>query len=118
MVKIIFVFILLYLSLLASPLSETQKHKLTQNCLKCHQTQKIPSEMIYRRYLMKYSNKEPMYKAIKSYLKSPKKTNSIMPPQFFLKFPMRKKVALNDKVLEESIFLFLEYFDVKHKLTL
>jgi len=74
--------------------------------------------MMYRRYLMKYSNNTSMKKAIKSYLQNPKKENSIMPPQFFMKFPMRQKISLSAEDLEESILLFLAYFDIKDKLVL
>lgn len=59
-----------------------------------------------------------MQKVIKIYLQKPKKENSIMPPQFFLKFPMRKRVDLGEKDLENNIKLFLEYFDIRHKLVL
>jgi hypothetical protein len=59
-----------------------------------------------------------MFVAIQSYLKNPKKSQSIMPSQFFLKFPIRPEIHLKDKELKQSIYLFLKYFDVKKKLKL
>jgi len=89
-----------------------------QNCLECHSRQKIPSELIYRRYLMKLSTHERIAKYLFAYLKNPKIENSIMPKQFFLKFPQKKALDLNDTLLEESIEAYLDYFDVRKKLQL
>ena len=109
-------FIVLILSTL------TQSKELTpllqQNCLKCHVKQKIPSELVYRRYLLKFSTKKRMKESLLSYLKNPKKENSIMPQQFFLKFPEKEALDLKDTVLEESIKAYLDYFDVKDRLEL
>ncbi len=90
---------------------------LKQNCLKCHVRQKIPSELIYRRYLMKFSTKGRIKKSLLNYLKNPKKENSIMPQQFFLKFPQKKALDLNETILEESVEDYLDYFDVNYLLT-
>ncbi len=89
-----------------------------KNCLNCHVKQKIPSELIYRRYLMKFSTKERMKKSLFSYLKNPKKENSIMPQQFFLKFPQKEALDLTKRVLEESIEAYLDFFDLKGVLKL
>ena len=89
-----------------------------QNCLNCHVQQKIPSEFIYRRYLMKLSTKERIAKHLFVYLKNPQIENSIMPKQFFIKFPKKKALDLNDTVLKESIEAYLDYFDVRKKLQL
>ena len=91
---------------------------LEQDCLSCHKAQQIPNELIYRRYLMKYSTSESMKEAMVKYLQNPKKEYSIMPSQFFLKFPMKEALALDEKVLEENIQMFFETFDVKKKLIL
>jgi len=53
-----------------------------------------------------------------SYLKNPKKETSIMPKQFFLKFPMKEALDLNETVLEESVEAYLDYFDVRKRLML
>jgi hypothetical protein len=52
------------------------------------------------------------------YLKAPSRKTSIMPKQFFLKFPEKKALDLNETVLEESVEAYLEFFDVKNKLIL
>ena len=98
--------------------ADTPSFELEKNCLNCHKKQKIPSELIYRRYLMHYSSKEIIKDKIFEYLKNPKKENSIMPNQFFLKFPMKKRVDLNNTILEKNIDRYIKFFDIKKKLIL
>jgi len=95
-----------------------QADSLEQNCLNCHKKQQIPSELIYKRYLMRYSTHLSIESKMLEYLKNPQKSNSIMPPQFFLKFPMKKATILEDRVLKENIELFLNRFDIKKRLKL
>jgi len=95
-----------------------QNHTLKQDCLSCHKAQQIPSNLIYKRYLMKYSTDARMQEVMFRYLKNPNKENSIMPPQFFLKFPMKESLPLNDETLKRDIKSYLEQFDVKKKLIL
>ncbi len=95
-----------------------ENQDLQDKCLHCHIQQQIPDELIYRRYLMTYSTTENMTKAMMRYLKNPKKEDSIMPPQFFLKFPMKKALTLDDEGLKKNVHTFLERFDVKKKLVL
>jgi hypothetical protein len=92
--------------------------KLQTNCINCHIKQQIPSELIYRKYLQKYSTHRIIKQTLFKFLKNPTKEHSIMPKQFFLKFPEKKALELNTTVLEESIDAYLEYFDVKKKLVL
>ena len=92
--------------------------ELEKNCLTCHREQKIPSELIYRRYLLKYSTDEAITEQLRLYLKEPTKETSIMPKQFFLKFPEKKALDLNETTLKEDIRAYLDYFDVKKILIL
>jgi len=91
---------------------------LQKNCLDCHVEQKIPSELIHRRYLLKYSTNKKIKEMLFSYLKKPNKESSIMPKQFFLKFPQKEALDLNDTILSKNIDTYLDYFDVKKKLVL
>jgi hypothetical protein len=91
---------------------------LEKDCLSCHKAQQIPSSLIYRRYLMKYSTEARIEDAIFSYLKNPQKSTSIMPPQFFLKFPMKEALYLKDERLHKNIKAYLKAFDIKKKLIL
>ena len=88
---------------------------LKELCLNCHIKQQIPSELIYRRYLMKYSTNNNIKKRVLSYLKNPKKETSIMPKQFFLKFTIKEKLDINDTLLNSGIDKYLRYFDVRDK---
>jgi len=91
---------------------------LQKHCLNCHQEQQIPSSLIYKRYLMKYSTEERMAEAMFTYLENPKKEHSIMPAPFFLKFPMKQALESDDAVLKNNIKAYLEKYDMKKKLIL
>ena len=110
MVKKILIIIALTIITTATP-SKTLK----ELCLNCHIKQQIPSELIYRRYLMKYSTNNNIKKRVLSYLKNPKRETSIMPKQFFLKFTIKKKLDINDTLLNSGIDKYLRYFDVRDR---
>lgn len=116
--KIIFFFPLFCILLYAQDLSVEDKQQLQKECLLCHVEQQIPSALIYRRYLMKYSTSERIEKAMLSYIKNPDQKDSIMPPQFFLKFPMKEVSTLDESTLQKIIKSYLNSFDVKQKLVL
>ena len=101
----------------ANPIT-TPSNLLKNSCLNCHTKQKIPSELIYRRYLMRYSTDKKMQKTILEYLKNPNPKNSIMPKQFFLKFPQKKSFEGNNSLLQKGVEEYLEYFDIRGKLKL
>jgi hypothetical protein len=67
---------------------------------------------------MKYSTDKRMEQAMFTYMKDPKKENSIMPAPFFLKFPMKEKMMLDDAVLREDIRAYLKKFNMKKRLIL
>jgi len=115
--KIVVIFSFLSLFLYAQELN-IQDQILEDACLSCHQEQQIPSALVYRRYLMKYSTFERIQEAIFSYIKNPDQKHSIMPPQFFLKFPMKEESTLDDDKLQKMIERYLNTFDVKKRLVL
>ena len=115
--KIIILSLVLYSQLFAKKTS-VEVENLHKNCLECHIQEQIPTPLIYRRYLMKYSTKEEMQKAIFRYMKNPLKENSIMPPPFFYKFPMKGAIEMDDETLHRHISTFLDYMDVKKRLVL
>jgi len=118
MEKIIFFFALLCMAGYAQDVNVDDKQQLQKACLQCHAEQQIPSALVYRRYLMKYSTFERMGGAIFAYIKNPDQKHSIMPPQFFLKFPMKEATILDDDMLQQMIKSYLNTFDVKKKLVL
>jgi len=87
-------------------------------CLQCHQKEQIPSNLVYRRYLMRYSTPERIANAMFRYLKHPEKSASIMPRQFFLKFPMKERSSESDEVLKAYIMHYIEKFDIRKSLIL
>lgn len=107
--------ILLFISALSMAEEETS---LKKNCLTCHKAQQIPNTLIYRRYLMKYSTKSRITEAMLRYLKAPTKSTSIMPPQFFLKFPMKEALPVEEAQLRKYIKDYIDLYDVKKILVL
>lgn len=118
MEKIILSVLLCCVSILTAQQSDASTQELQATCLDCHIKEQIPDALIYRRYLMEYSTPTNMKVAIKKYLKNPKKEDSIMPPPFFLKFPMKEALHLEEEHLEKNIDAFLQRYDVKKMLVL
>jgi hypothetical protein len=92
------------------------QHSFKNTCLSCHQIQNIPSEMIYRRYLLKYSSRQAIRKQMFNYLKHPSVNRAIMPPQFFKKFPLKEATTLNDTELLKMIDLYISHYDIRPRL--
>ena len=99
-------------------LTQLLQADIQTSCLNCHQKNQIPNELIYKRYLMKYSTKAYMKEAIVAYLKNPNKKNSIMPSVFFSKFPMKEVIEIDKGNLEKDVLEYLDKFDVKKRLVL
>ncbi len=95
-----------------------QEIDLDKNCLYCHKKNQIPNQIIYKKYLEKYSTANRMQEAIFDYLKNPNKKYSIMPNVFFTKFPMKQKINLDNEKLRKSIKSYLKKFDIKKRLVL
>jgi len=112
MEKIVIVISLCTFYLFANADTQTMIN-LDSACLSCHAQQQIPNGLIYKRYLMQYSTDKRMEKAMLKYLKNPSKETSIMPPQFFLKFPMKEKFELDDIVLKTNIREYLNKFNIR-----
>lgn len=112
MEKIVIVISLCTFYLFANTDAQSMKN-LDSACLSCHTQQQIPNRLIYKRYLMLYSTDKRMEKAMFKYLKNPAKETSIMPPQFFLKFPMKEKLELDDMVLKINIREYLKKFNIR-----
>jgi hypothetical protein len=97
--------------------SETvSEEKLQRQCVACHEQQKIPSETIYRRYLLKYSSKDTIKHKMFDYLRHPSPGRSIMPPQFFSKFSTKPPSELDEKELKALVDAYVKHFDITPKL--
>jgi len=118
MARIIQIFVLLALTAVLALQAEETPTLLEENCLSAHREQKLPDNLIYRRYLLKYSSSERIESALTAYLKNPRKERSIMPREFFLRFPMKYPLSLDEASLHESIRTYIRRFDVKRRLQL
>ncbi len=110
MEKVIFLLLIPLLGIYAN------ESELEKNCLKCHEQNQLPSKLIYKRYLLKYSTPTNIKNAMFNYIKNPDPKNSIMPPQFFLKFEIKKRLDLDDETLKRDIELFIKKYDIKKRL--
>ena len=114
MEKIIPIFVAALISLSAK--ESTTHEALQKACLNCHTKQQIPSGMVYRRYLLKYSSKTVIREKIFAYLKAPSTETSIMPAPFFKKFPLKEASKLDDKMLKKLIDAYVQKYDVQKKI--
>lgn len=97
------------------PNNETE---LFKNCISCHVSEQVPSELIYRRYLIKYSSHKKIKKVMFEYLKKPSIDRTIMPKQFFNKFPQKEPSHLAEEELLKGIEAYLEFYDIQKRLQL
>ncbi len=65
---------------------------------------------------MKYSSKKIIKEKIYAYLQNPSRDDSIMPPQFFLKFTMKEKSLLTDQQMNTLVDDFIVHYDISKKL--
>jgi hypothetical protein len=114
MVKFMILFVVVIVSLWGN--RKVTSPELERECFQCHEVQKIPSEAIYRRYLLKYSSKKTIAEKMLIYLKTPSVEGSIMPPQFFRKYPIKEMLHLKEEILRKRIDEYIRYFDIDKKL--
>lgn len=87
-------------------------------CIKCHIEGNIPNEVIYKRYLSKYSSHKKMSEAMVDYLKNPTKQKTIMPPRFIDIFGLKEAMTLSDDELNKHVNELIKTYDIKKRLTL
>jgi len=91
----------------------TQASTFTNKCFKCHEQQNIPFEMIYKRYLVKYSSNVDIKKAMLKMCKNPTIENSEVPRGFLRRFGVKSSCSLKDKELDNAIEELIDYYDIK-----
>lgn len=106
--KLIFIILLINISLSASIYEK--------NCLSCHKKLPITIDKYFYRYLLKYSSKSDVSKAMFEYLKNPSKDTTIMPEAFINRFGIKKPSSLSDKDLKNALDEYWEIYKVFGKL--
>lgn len=86
------------------------------NCVSCHRSLPVSIDKYFYRYLLKYSSKNDVSKALVEYLNNPEKEKTLMPEAFIKRFGIKKKTTLNEKQLEEAIDIYWEKYKVFGKL--
>jgi hypothetical protein len=79
------------------------------NCVSCHKKLPVTIDKYFYRYLLKYSSKSAVTKAMGEYLKNPSKDRTIMPDAFISRFGIKKRTTLNDLELQKALE---EYWDI------
>ena len=106
--KITFLLFVTLMSMQAS--TEFQKR-----CVSCHKTEGIPTQELYKRYLVKYSSHTAIKAAMLKYLKNPTIETSIMPEPFISKFGIQKRTSLSDDALKRQIDELIKTYNLKDK---
>ncbi len=106
--------LLLFMTLLSIQAStDFQKY-----CITCHREEGIPTQELYKRYLIKYSSHTTIKDAMLKYLKNPTVETSIMPEPFINKFGLQQKTSLSDEALKRYIDELVKTYNLKDKLYL
>ncbi len=106
------------LLLLTSVLLFADTPLITQ-CNECHNTHRAPPyEKIYKHYLLKYSSKMRVKKAMIDFLKAPSEEKSAMPRGMKRRFSPDEHQVFNNKNLEAALRYIIEQEDVITKLKL
>ncbi len=87
-------------------------------CLSCHEKQGIPTEALYKRYLLKHSSDRRIEAAMVEYLEKPVITKSIMPPRFINKFGIKESSQLSEVELKKYVRILIERYNIRDRLSL
>ena len=87
-----------------------------EKCIQCHKAEGIPTQALYKRYLVKYSSQTKIKTAMLSYLKNPSIETSIMPEPFIKKFGLQKRISISEEELKKYVDELVESFDVRDRL--
>lgn len=111
MVKALVIFMLFFIFL-------EGREELNNGCIKCHKEMKIPTEVIYTRYLLIFSERKKIKKAMFDYLVKPSYEKSVMPKGFLHRFGIKEPSTLSKQALEKELDEVLEYYDIKKRIKL
>ncbi|WP_428023072.1 hypothetical protein [Arcobacter sp.] len=86
------------------------------NCISCHKNLPVSIDKYFYRYLLKYSSKTSVNKAMLEYLKNPTKDTTIMPEAFISRFGVKQPTSLSDEELQKALDEYWEIYKVFGKL--
>lgn len=87
-----------------------------QNCQTCHQKLQVGIDKFFYRYLLTHSSEERVKKALKTYLKQPKKENSLLADGLILRFGIKQPTKLDDAKLDKALEIYWEKYNLIGKL--
>jgi hypothetical protein len=88
------------------------------NCIPCHKNQPVKLDKLFYRYILKYSSKEDVTKALKEYLKNPSFYKSVMPRGYINRLGIKLPTKLNEKELDEAIEEYWQRYKLKGRIKL
>lgn len=87
-----------------------------RTCIPCHRYLPSSLQRMFMSYLKTYSGELSVKASLKSFLKNPTESKSVMSDLFIDHFSVKDKSTLSDKDLEEAIDIYWDTYDVRHKL--
>ncbi len=87
-----------------------------QNCVPCHRRLPVTLERFFFDYLLQYSSEREVKKALRRYLKHPKKKNSLATEELVERYGLMPRTTLNDDDLRRAIDIYWERYKVFGKI--
>ncbi|MDF1874306.1 hypothetical protein JHD48_01005 [Sulfurimonas sp. SAG-AH-194-I05] len=82
------------------------------NCVACHEELPVSIDKYFYRYLLQYSSKREVKKAMIKYLNSPSQKRSVMAEAFIRRFGVKAKTTLKHKELRDAIDIYWDKYKV------
>ncbi len=87
-----------------------------RNCVKCHENLPVTLDNFFFNYLLKYSSEREVKKALRSYLKHPRKKASLATEELVSRYGLMPKTTLSDEELRKAIDIYWDKFKVFGKI--
>ena len=96
--------------------AEQRANIYERTCIPCHRYLPSSLERMFMSYLKTFSGELTVKASLKSFLKNPTETNSVMSDMFIDHFSVKDKSSLSDKDLEKAINIYWDIYNVRNKL--
>jgi hypothetical protein len=86
------------------------------NCVACHEKLPVSIDKYFYRYLLTYSSKREVKKAMIKYLNTPSQKRSVMAEAFIRRFGVKEKTILKHQELRDAIDIYWNRYKIFGKL--
>ncbi|BBG65220.1 hypothetical protein NNO_0517 [Hydrogenimonas sp.] len=87
-----------------------------RNCVECHRKLPVSLDKFFFNYLLKYSSERRVKKALRNYLKHPRKKASLATDELVSRYGLMPKTKLSDEELRRAIDIYWEKYKVFGKI--